>query len=137
MGTLEKLQKSIIEYLMGIGDLRFADVSAEDSTFNLAGKSEGMKIKVLSPTPLKVSKYAAGPTFSKVGISIEIKRDKNISTRQPSLTTTAEIISRAFHHWEPPVESGYGKLSLAETSPWEKVIDNSITINFNAQSVLQ
>ncbi len=137
MGTLEKLQKSIAEYLMGIGDLRFADISAEDSNLNLSGKAEGMSIKVLSPCPIKVSRYAAGPTFSKVEISVEIKRDQSISSRQPSITTTAEIISRALHHWNPPVESGYGKLSLSESSPWDKSNNSSITVNFNAQSVLQ
>ncbi len=136
MGSLEKLQKSVAEYLIGIGDLRFADISAEDCNLNLSGKAEGMKIKVLSPCPQKVSKYAAGPTFSKVEISVEIKRDFSTASRQPSLTTTAEIISRALHHWNPPVESGYGKLSLSESAPWEKSKDESITVNFNAQSVL-
>ncbi len=137
MGTLERLQKSVTEYLRGIGDLRFADISAEKLEKDLSEKAEGLKVLVLSPIPQRASKYAAGPTFSAVALSIAITQDNAVANYPTSLITSAEIISRALHFWTPPIESGYGKLSLSESSPWQRVSDNTICITFNTQSVLQ
>ncbi|MFR6032548.1 MAG: hypothetical protein ACLUKN_04835 [Bacilli bacterium] len=56
--------------------------------------------------------------------------------QRASITTTAEIISRALHNWIPPIECGYGKVSLAAESPWERKGKESVAIKFNVQSVL-
>ena len=137
MGTLERLQKSISEYLRSLSDLRFADIYAELLDYEEAGKAEGMKIHILMPTPLKASKYTIGPTFSDVSIAIEITRDRLIAMNQPSLLTAGEIVSRALHRWNPPIESGFGSLTLAENNPWKKESANTICITFKTQSVLQ
>ena len=137
MGTLERLQKSIAEYLRSLSDLRFADVYAQLLDFEEAGKAEGMKIRVLLPMPLKASKYAIGPTFSDVEITIEITRDTYIAMNQPTILTASEIVSRALHRWSPPIESGFSTLVLAENKPWQKIDSNNINITFKTQSVLQ
>lgn len=137
MGTLERLQKSITEYLRTLSDLRFADIYAELIDIEKPTKAEGMSIRILSPIPLRASKYTVGPTFSDVEISIEITREKYIAMNQPSLLTSAEILSRALHRWSPPIESGFGSLTLSENNPWEKVSANVIRITFKTQSVLQ
>lgn len=137
MGTLERLQKSIAEYLRSLSDLRFADIYAELVDSKESGKAEGMKISVLLPMPLKASKYTVGPTFSDVEISLEIYRDNHIAMNQPSLLTASEIVSRALHRWTPPIESGFSTLFLSENKPWEKESQNNIRITFKTQSVLQ
>lgn len=73
MGTLERLQNSIFEFLRGINDLRFADIK-KDTLRDLNGKAEGLRINIVSPLPKSASKYAAGPTFSEVEIAVEISR---------------------------------------------------------------
>ena len=137
MGTLERLQKSIAEHLRSLSDLRFADVYAHLIDFEESGKAEGMKIRVLLPIPLKASKYAIGPTFSDVEITVEITRDTYIAINQPSILTASEIVSRALHRWSPPIQSGFSALTLAENKPWAKIESNKIHITFKTQSVLQ
>lgn len=136
MGTLERLQNSIFEFLRGINDLRFADIK-KDTLRDLNGKAEGLRINIVSPLPKSASKYAAGPTFSEVEIAVEISRDDNVAVRAPSLLTSAEMVSRAFHNWTPPVNCGFGRISLAAQNPWEKSRPDKIKIIFNAQSILQ
>ncbi len=140
MGTLERLQKSVLEYLSGIGDLKFADLSAENSDkVSEAKKGEGLSVEILEPIPLAASKYAAGPTFSEVELSLRVRRNF-LSPRAPSMLTACEIISRALHNWNPPLSCGYGKVTLAQNSPWvrDDSRENSkqITIKFTVQSVL-
>ena len=137
MGTLERLQKSISEYLRSLSDLRFADIYADMLDFEESGKAEGMKIRILLPMPIKASKYTIGPTFSDVEVSIEIQREHLIAMNQPSLLTASEIVSRALHRWTPPIQSGFSSLLLSENNPWKMDGNNKIRITFKTQSVLQ
>ena len=73
MGNLERLQRSVVELLRSVSDLRLADIKAEDSDDN-AGKAEGLRVTVLRPLPRAASRYAAGPVFSEVEISVEIMK---------------------------------------------------------------
>ena len=50
MGNLERLQRSVVELLRSVSDLRLADIKAEDSDDN-AGKAEGLRVTVLRPLP--------------------------------------------------------------------------------------
>ncbi len=140
MGSLERLQKSILEYLSGIGDLKFADISSEKTEeIGESKKGEGLHVEILSPIPISASKYAAGPTFSEVEISLRVHR-KNFSSRTPTILTTCEILSRALHNWLPPLSCGYGKLTLAQKNPWtceeSQTGSKQILIKFTVQSVL-
>ena len=141
MGTLERLQKYALEYLRGLSDLKYADIRAENfSPLPESGKAEGMRVEILCPVPLAASKYAAGPTFSDVELSVRVTRDDAVAMRAPSTLTACEILSRALHNWTPPAECGYGKITLAPNSPWtrEASAPNStrFVIKFKAQSVL-
>ena len=136
MGNLERLQRSVVELLRSVSDLRLADIKAEDSDDN-AGKAEGLRVTVLSPLPRAASRYAAGPVFSEVEISVEISRDKSIAARAPSIISAAENVSRALHNWSPPVACGYGRVYLSQENPWLADGPSKIRIILNAQSVLQ
>jgi len=137
MGTLERLQKYIYDYLRGINDLKYAAVNKE-SEINLSpvGSDEGLDINVMFPIPQKASKFAAGPTFSEVEICLEVRRQDVIAARAPSMLTVCEIVSRALHNWTPPLETGYGRITLSQNQPWEKMSADTIKIRFNVQSVL-
>ncbi len=141
MGTLERLQRSIFKYLLGMADLRCADIFAEAIDSSTASQSaKGLKIIVREPMPLKASKYAAGPTFSEVEVCVDISRDFRISSGAPSLLTMAEILSRSLHKWLPPMECGYGRITLSDNIPWSFSQDGQtkkISVKFKAQSVLQ
>ena len=95
----------------------------------------------MKPMPTSASKYAAGPTFSNVELRVEAERAKFAAPNAPSLLTACEIVSRALHGANAPVECGYGRISLAENSPWSESKCGSqsekITMRFCAQSVLQ
>ncbi len=137
MGTLDRLQKSMVEYLMSISDLKYASIYAEGlGNPERSEKARGLQIEIISPLPKAASKFAAGPTFSEVEISVEVRRQNEIASHVPTLSTTAEIISRALHNWVPPIESGYGKISLSAVSPWERLSKECVAIKFKAQSVL-
>ena len=137
MGTLERLQKAVLEYLRSLSDLKYASIYAEGGNNPArAEKACGLQVEILSPLPKAASKFAAGPTFSEVEISLEVCRQNEIARSAPSITTTAEIISRALHNWIPPIECGYGKVSLAAESPWERKGKESVAIKFNVQSAL-
>lgn len=104
------------------------------------GSAEGLEIKVLRPIPLSASKYAAGPTFSDVEIRVETIRSKFAAPNAPSLLTACEIVSRALHGANAPIECGYGRIALSESSPWKEESESQsdkITIRFRVQSVLQ
>lgn len=137
MGTLDRLQKSLLEYLLSVSDLKYASIYAEGfGNPERHEKARGLQVEIISPLPKAASKFAAGPTFSEVEISVEVRRQNEIASHVPSMATTAEIISRAVHNWSPPIESGYGKISLAEVSPWERISKDKVLIKFKAQSVL-
>lgn len=137
MGTLERLQKSILDYLRCMSDLKYASIYAEgDGNPARAEKAQGLQVEIFSPLPKTASKFAAGPTFSEVEILLEVRRQNGIARCAPSLVTTAEILSRALHNWSPPIESGYGKISLSAESPWTRTEKGGVIIRFNAQSVL-
>ena len=104
MGTLERLQKAVLEYLRSLSDLKYASIYAEGGN-NPAREEKacGLQVEILSPLPKAASKFAAGPTFSEVEISLEVCRQNEIARSAPSITTTAEIISRALHNWIPPI----------------------------------
>jgi len=137
MGTLSRLQKSAAQYLRSLSELRRADIFAENIDPEEGGKAEGMRVVVMSPVPVRASKYAAGPAFSEVEISVEISRDDSNATRAPSVLDAAEAVSRALHFWTPPLESGYGKLSMSDTHAWLRTGKSSIRTTFKTQSVLQ
>lgn len=141
MGTLEKLQKSLLDHLQSLADLNCADIYAEGRNVHArGGKAEGMKVEILMPMPTSASKYAAGPTFSDVDVFVEVVCDGTLATNPPSLLTVCEIISRTLHKWTPPLECGYGKMTLAQNAPWKRGDAGNgktkITLKFNAQSVL-
>lgn len=137
MGSLEKIQSCVYDRLSAVFELRYAAVDVEsDSIDAVAASPEGLHVRVCSPIPLKASKYAAGPTFSEVEIRIRIKRDARIATRAPSLSSVSEAVSRELHNWVAPSESGYGRFSLSENSPWEFKGDGCVEIKFKVQSVL-
>ena len=140
MGTLERLQNAVCEILSAINDLKFACVRLQNDFSDAEGSAEGLEIKVLRPIPLSASKYAAGPTFSDVDVCVEVVCDGTLATNPPSLLTVCEIISRTLHKWTPPLECGYGKMTLAQNAPWKRGDAGNgktkITLKFNAQSVL-
>lgn len=141
MGTLEKLQNSLLGHLQSLADLNYADIRAEGRDVHArGGKAEGMEVEIMLPMPTSASKYAAGPTFSDVDVCIEVVRDPALAATAPSILTVCEIISRALHKWTPPLECGYGKMALAQNSPWKRGDaangKTKITLKFNVQSVL-
>ena len=142
MGTLERLQNGVCEILKAIGDLRFATIRTQNDYLDSDGNSaEGLEVRVMRPMPISASKYAAGPTFSAVELRIEVTRAKYTAQNAPSLLTSCEIISRALHGVNAPVECGYGRIALAENSPWDESKTDSqsekINLRFCVQSVLQ
>ena len=141
MGTLERLQKSMLAYLRGLADLKHADIYAEGFENEArTGKAEGLCVEIQMPMPVAASKYAAGPTFSGVEISVSVLRYRTIAAKAPSLLTVCEMLSRALHNWNPPLECGYGKVCLSQNNPWKRADapqnSSRITLQFNAQSVL-
>lgn len=128
--------------LQAVGDLRFATIRQQnDYSDSESGSAEGLEIRVLRPLPTAASKYAAGPTFSAVELRVEVTRTKYTAQNAPSLLTACEIVSRALHGVNAPLECGYGRISLVEISPWTESKSDSqsekITMRFCAQSVLQ
>lgn len=73
MGTLERLQNSIFEFLRGINDLRFADIK-KDTLRRLNGKAEGLQHKHRFAAAKIGLQIRRGPTFSEVEIAVEISR---------------------------------------------------------------
>lgn len=143
MGTLERLQNAVFDILKSLGDLKFATI-VKQSDFpdtESAADAEGVCIRVLRPLPTAASKYAAGPTFANVELRVETERAKYTAENAPSLLTVCEIVSRALHGHNAPLECGYGRISLCENTPWNEGKTSSqsdkITVRFNVQSVLQ
>ena len=100
----------------------------------------GPRNKSAQAIPLSASKYAAGPTFSDVELRVETIRSKFAAPNAPSLLTACEIVSRALHGANAPLECGYGRIALSESSPWKEEAESQsdkITIHFRVQSVLQ
>lgn len=142
-GELDKLQEFITKTLMASSEFSCADIIAESSNVikNLGSKACGLKIKVGIPMPIKASKYAAGPTFSKVSIQILIERENPLALHSPSITYIAESVSKILHNKLAPVECGYGKIHLSESAPWQKVDSKNenvscLAVNILTQSVL-
>lgn len=142
-GGLEKLQEFAAKTLMCSSDFLCADILAESSNAlrSEGSKACGIKITVGIPMPLKASKYAAGPAFSKVALQIVVERDNPNAAHSPSAVYLAERLSRLFHGKTAPVECGYGKICLADSNPWQALPrpdknTTAIAVNFLAQSVL-
>lgn len=141
-GSLDKLQLAVADRIRSLADLSRASVYCEciDEILDLAGKGEGLKILVKIPMPMEASKYAAGPTFSRVKIEIVIEREMFTAANAPSISFICECVSKILHAWQPPEKSGYGKFFIAGTSPWSRnsCKDGKISMSlfFEAQSVL-
>lgn len=142
MGALESLQNAVCEMLRSLNGLKFAYIRAGNGLSEAeTGSPEGVEIRVLRPMPLSASKYAAGPAFSDVELRVETERSKFAAPNAPSLLSACETVSRALHGAVAPAECGYGRISLAENSPWSEsecgTQSEKITMRFRAQSVLQ
>lgn len=139
--SLEILRDTIRDHLRSIGDLKCADIYSDCDGPVRGGKALGIDICVVSPMPTKVSKYAAGTTFSEVEIAVRVLRHNDIASRVPGEIFFCEMVSRSLHNWTPPLKCGYGKVVLAETSPW-KTLESSemsslIELTFKTQSLVQ
>lgn len=141
MSKLEVLQKYIEARLKSNSALSRAQIAR--SVHNLEGEvpsPDGVSIVVGMPLPERVSKYTAGAMFSEIAFQIEIAK-KNISASSPSALFFCEKVSAILNNWCAPVESGYGKIFLCETSPWKiekcDAHETRISIAFKAQSLLQ
>ncbi|MBR4598106.1 MAG: hypothetical protein IKO42_06910 [Opitutales bacterium] len=140
---IEKLQEAVARRLLSIGDFAVADIAMESAKAPAIKTASacGVRITVKIPMPQSASKYAAGPVFSKVNLQILIERDDSAAKHSPSICAIAESATRALHNWIAPAECGYGKVQIAQTSPWARAETKSanlsaLVLNFTTQSVL-
>lgn len=142
-GQLDKLQEAIAKRLASASDLALADIYTDASKplERQFSKASGVKITVEVPMPISASKYAAGPVFSKVAISVLVERNETSAIHSPSLAGLCECVTKLLHNWTAPLESCYGKIAISAENPWrvrEVKAQNTaaISVNFIAQSVL-
>ena len=143
VSEIEKLQQAVARRLLSIGDFATADIIMESAKIPevKTASARGLRITVKVPMPQSASKYAAGPVFAKVGLQLLIERDDAVAKHSPSIAAVAESATRALHNWIAPAECGYGKVQIAQNSPWLRADAKSanlsaILVNFTTQSVL-
>lgn len=141
MSYLQSLQNFVSEQLKTSAALKCAQITVEKFEFvEEFSNTNGLRISVGIPVPSRVSKYSAGAIFADVAFEIKLLK-KNISAAAPALLSLCECACKCLHNWTPPVESGYGKISIVENSPWkiEKSDANEtlVCVKFHAQSLLQ
>ncbi len=138
---LELFQKLISDRLKSDGHL----CQAQICSCGLDGvgdflKNDGILILVGVPIPIRVSKYNIGAMFSEISFQVKVNKAE-ISASTPSVVAVCERICKLLNGWETPAESGYGKINLAENTPWkiERADSNAaaVSISFNVQSMLQ
>ena len=133
--SLEILRDTIRDHLRSIGDLKCADIYSDCDGPVRGGKALGIDICVVSPMPTKVSKYAAGTTFSEVEIAVRVLRHNDIASRVPGEIFFCEMVSRSLHNWIPPLKCGYGKVVIIDHGKVNGVPVTSLYAHLSSYSV--
>jgi len=139
-GSLDALERAVLERLRGMAELTFANVVPEDlrGFYQSEMSDRACTVKVLMPQPCEASEFSDSPVFSKVAIGVKISADLARAPECPSLLEVAEIVSKALHFWSGPSRCGYAQLRLNTANPWTRSgkSGETITVNFVASATI-
>jgi hypothetical protein len=145
-GLLENFQSGLDKYLRGLGDFRDMPIlihrqSDIDSMLrSTAGRSAGIAILILPPSPADVIPNTAGPVFRKIVCKIQVI--ENLATNQTgrSAIFVAEKIMQHLHLWRPQISDWNDELTLSDSDPWKVTQEgdaNVITMQFETHYSLR